>query len=1273
MNTLSWEEFDGKRFQLFCGSLLLFEVSKFAEVFTAEGKDKGIDQLYDGSYDGKKGKWRFQDKFHNSGNKTKDISAFKRDVVEDIRSNYSNEHFIVFITNVNLTTTKKEEILSSAKAEIKRLAAINCEVFIWHQAHLDSLLIHYPIVHHFFWPKGTILLQSYEEYFRYQLSASNIDSRSQLTNTFFGREELFTALTGFLESPTTTTVAIIANGGYGKTRTVIEFLKQTLCLDDIWIPLFLSHSGFNPHQFEHLLKTKRKFVIIIDNAHDVPEMVSEVKRLIDNSGGKDKLMLTTRPALFGDILLKLPSLNKGIEKLAIEALPPAARKAMFEAELPLLEHRNIVFLTDTSRGIPTVMLELIRLIKKGKNPREISEEADFSQSVKQILNEIINEIETKHQIPKIKTHEFIKVITLLAPLPNDTNSLTYLSNILDLRADHIQLLINEFYAFGLFVSKNILSIAPDTYSDTILADTIKNNKLYIDRIIASIDIELYFENALMNLSEAAISNPDKTLFIDELLGKYLTLISDPETSNKKILHIFEFVEKITYFKPQMSVKAIQLYLLLCKDVSHPLHLEAYSWNGKKYISQIDEIIKKIFYSLCNHTKFSYDNKQAVHALIDEYIRSTKNYGILKACYGFHEWNLCMYGYDPHTCSQRQIFLSTIICKYLNEAKNDDDVSIGLAGAAILLELEFDLENIYERATGSFSFGHAHVPDCIHVQKIRSSVVAALIKLYPTTTNKPVLDSIMTLLLPYFFYASVNHSKRHPQDLTNEIDIVFKFFTSLLSSSPTTIEKSRIKNTIVQYEFAGYRQPFNETVQYLKNKASEYASPRESLEMALRNSNYFDARNNLEPSILYIIDQYSDFGKFEDDLIEIKSTIGASAVHFTSVLRIIGKQFPNNAKTLFNKIQTNHLSLIPEALYLVFGRHRDVLYFDSILDWLWERKDDFAYSFFWILGNTRVMEKEYCKKSDLDYYEYAINNRMSVTFELISSQLIRYAFLDKQRTFHLIDQFIKTENGGIHYHLIFSIFDPESNYTKDYRGELYTLFNDNIGKIDLQDLEDNQILSFIDSEFGFDELLKFVNKKIEVELHDQKKGWYHLEKCLPYKNKNLSEQENINRFINVLASKISNPLQDEIIDDYVVSFFKPSSFITDELYEAIAILISKTATDLGQLTSLARFMRQFSFQSETWLDILCKITEQISALSSESVDVPSIFGDGFTYNLGLKSKGGKGQPCVEDSQRKIFLEKVIAENKYSDQVMNYIKYCLVKVRNDIAEAIKEDEI
>src|SRR5450432_1782212 len=362
MESFSWEQFDGRSFQSLCNALLLFEVSKFAFVFTAAGKDNGIDQLYRGFLYGENGIWRFQDKFHNSGNKNSDISAFKRDVLNDIETNYDGENGIIFLTNVNLGTEKYEEILREASQKLADLGYNDCKIYLWHQAAIEGLLINQPVVRHFFWERDTLLLQPFQEYFKNPLNPSRPDNRYQLINPFFGRKNEQTTLRSFLENPTSTMLAIIANGGFGKTRLAVEYFKDEISKNDIWIPLVLTRTGFSPQGFNKLLLTGRRLLILIDDAHEMPSVINEVKRQVDNFGGRHKVLLTTRPSLFGSLMQSVSSLSKDIERLPLERLEYSETKEMFKSELHWLQSHNINYLADRSKGVPNLILEWIRLI-----------------------------------------------------------------------------------------------------------------------------------------------------------------------------------------------------------------------------------------------------------------------------------------------------------------------------------------------------------------------------------------------------------------------------------------------------------------------------------------------------------------------------------------------------------------------------------------------------------------------------------------------------------------------------------------------------------------------------------------------------------------------------------------------------------------------------------------------------------------------------------------------------------------------------------------------
>src|SRR6266496_580571 len=91
-----------------------------------------------------------------------------------------------------------------------------------------------------------------------------------------------------------------------------------------------------------------------------------------------------RPTLFSEILYKIPSHNRDIEKLYLAKLSYDETKKMIKNELSSLNESNLIYLAEISKGVPNVILELVRLIRIGKHPKEISVEEGFNQSVKEI-------------------------------------------------------------------------------------------------------------------------------------------------------------------------------------------------------------------------------------------------------------------------------------------------------------------------------------------------------------------------------------------------------------------------------------------------------------------------------------------------------------------------------------------------------------------------------------------------------------------------------------------------------------------------------------------------------------------------------------------------------------------------------------------------------------------------------------------------------------------------------------------------------------------------
>lgn len=1273
MSSLNWAHFDGTHFQKFCNSLLLFNVSKFAHVFSADGADGGVDQLFAGTYDSKKGLWRFQDKFHNSGTKSADISALKRDIVYDIKTNYKNENYIVFITNVNLTVAKYNELLKTSQELLKELNIKNCEFFLWHEASLEALVSNYPVIYNWFWEKESVLLQPHEVYFSNQLRDDIDDIRNQLKNKFFGRESQLAELSEFIQNPSQSALAIIANGGYGKTRLLIEFFKKDISDKEEWIPLVMSHIGFNPTQFAHLLKTKRKLLIFIDNAHEIPDIVSEVKRQIDNTHGKDKLVLTTRPTLFSEILSKLPSHSKEIGKLRLPKLPYDLTKEMFKSELSWLKDISIIHLATISKGVPNVILELIRVVRLGKQPNEISAEEAFNQSVKEIFSEAINDIEKKTQIPKEKIHDLLRLIALISPVNNNDTDKVFISEFIELRKDKLELMINELTALNLLDPGQTISIKPDPYSDSILAETITKNKTFIDLVRNYIGAEIYLENILKNLSEAEIADDEKEYFIDGLLYGYVSLLKDTSTPNKKIKNIYEFVAKITVSKPKYGVFVIREFIDFHNNIDHSIHTEIVGWSDKTYFQEIGELTSKILTSLSTYSKYGRDNKDEVHLLIEGYTRATGDLNILISCYGYHEWNFPYFGYLPRQCCESQLYLKSIICKDLQSSDDIEKLNIAIKSSEFLMELEFQLERYFEEATMQMHFGHAQIPYCDHIEEIRTDILKSLIIFHNRPSNETIKVQALSLLMDYFFYCCKNYSKRHKQDLSKEIPIALAFFNSLLDGNPTTYQKNKILNYIQRFGKAEYQEQYQETMESLKTKASISNSLYEALEMNLINEDYFDSRNNLEPRTLKLLEQYGSIKKFENDLINIRIALKKTSSNFQGVLAIISKYHPAEAKILFEHIKNDHPELIGEAVFLIKDQYKDVEYFYEVLQWLWDRKDVHVQSFFWLLGWGRNRDRVYYKASDLDYYEYIIDNNIGnhSTHDFIKYNLLDYAYLNKERTFELLDKFMKVAHQQYIDALGYVMFDKKEKYGADFKNEIKKLFFSNTDKIEIDDFHSQSFLRFLEEYFGFDELFNFIDRLIDEQLKKDEYRNFNFDRNF-YLNDSLTIQDQIKRYIKILEWYINNYEINPRKQDYIINIFRPGFTLTVEIQAEIVPLMGKYQNDINSLITLAKGLRSFVHTNEEWVITISMIADLILKNGNQDLDLSTLYGSSFLNNSGGKSKSGKGVPYTEDKAKKELLEKVIAEATLHARVVDYLKKCLLKVNEDITREIADDE-
>lgn len=1265
MNDLHWHSFDGTKFQELGNALLFFEVSKHALLFSAAGKDGGVDQLFEGEYGGQKGLWRFQDKFHNSGKKSQDISELKRDIKNDIKENYQGEDNLVYITNINLTPAKYREVLDAGLVELARIGITNCSLSIWHFPNISAILVAHPLIKDWFWNSDNILLETFENYFKDPLSKTD----SYFRNSFFGRQKPKQDLNDFLADTESSGLALVANGGYGKTRLVIEFFKTISQNNEEWIPLVISHSGFNAANFTSLLRTKTKFLLLIDDAHKVPELTSEVVRIVKNSNGHHKFLLTTRPTTFLTITNKLATHNSSIAPLGLLNLSNSEAKEMFSHELPWLTTAQLSVLSDGSKGIPNVILAMIKLIKSGKKLSEISGDSAFIDSVNQIIQEAVLDIFNRTLIPQKNINGFIKLLSIIAPVPYDDENIQFLCKIVELRIDEMKLLINELKMLSLIQAGYYLAIRPDPYSEAILGQMLKKNQEYILYVLQMEGSEVYQDKILKNLVIIEDADERSTPFVNKLIDEYVNSLNDIKTPVSKIKSIYNFIGQICLKRPDLCVASTKKLFILNTNLSHPLHQQKGLSPGISHFDELVEICKKQLVTISNFSDYSRVNKKVIYELILKFIELDGKIDLLKQCYSFNERDFTHYRNDS-SCCERQQFLQKKISKDFSYAYNDaHKIDICLSGSETLLNLEFNLQEFFDRQTMTFHFGKGTVAYCSHIIEIRTDTLRTIFSFIDTTSLSIQKSKALEILLRFHHYATGHFWQNEKFNLHDEIILVLSFLKEYVEKEATVVDKISILNTIHREVKKDIKPEYQPLLSEIREKALLSSSMAEQLEKELLNKDHSDIRENQENRFRLLIEQSNSILVFSEILLEVKSGLKDhdGFYNYQKLIDYISTNHPENRRSIFATIQQRFPQEVGDSLGLIRDEYKDQEYFYSVLEWLWQRKNDYMRSFYWLLTFGRRDDRTYYKVEDLQYFRYAVDRcrEEPVLFEHIKYHLMDYAYLDKVTTFELIDILFRDLPENMTEEISYLMFERAKRYSHDFKEEVMSVYEKNIDKIKLGKHGHNEFLQFIELEFGFCKLLDFIETYIDRTLERSDYWTYDLERLL-YVSEHSLPEEKISNFIVVFERYLVGYLQHHKKFRYLLSIFRPDINLTKEMADALKIVIDKNKNNYATLMLVAKAVQMFHNRSEQWLLLMCFLAERIIESSSNDVDLLDVFGSDYYNNNGSKSKTNTVF-YPEDVFKKKLLNEVINHQNLHKEVVGF----LLDARKKVEQVMQQD--
>ncbi len=1272
---ITWENFDGTKFQKFCNEFLLLEVSKHAHVYSAPGPDQGIDQLYQGTYGDKSGKWRFQDKFHSSGDAKKDWYALKRDVKHDIVKNYAGEDCLVFITNVNLSDRKKNELQAIANSAFQLMTA-NCEVFFWHRAFIEAIIPSHPVLYHWYWSNSPLSLQTVKTHFKSSLDQAN-SKRNGFQNAFIGREEELDVLNSFLKSEEQTTLAIVSNGGYGKTRLCIEFMLQIEQSESDWLPFVLGHQGYNSNEFARLLQEPKQLLILLDNANEVPDIFEDLKRQVESLNGRAKLLITTRDTLFNQTLGRLSSHNRDLTKKKLKAFSPEVTLLMLQAELPHFSHRNLLALRSLSRGVPNVILELVRAVKSGQDIAAISGDDFFAHAVLDIVSQAVNDVLQVHKISEEITIELLRLLAIISPVSNDLSTTHFFAHALSITNDKVETIINHLTDIGLIEKARTIAIKPDPYSDVILAEACKGSLRLIDRVKQLPGAEQYLENIIKNLAEAEIPTTEKQLFTQSMLHDYFELITEEGTSIQKIKRSMELAKDVSYTKPELAITAINKWIELLSDPNHAVHHEKDNNNQQKsFADTINQTVAGIFDNMFADALIKDPSRlNNLHYLLEQFIKASGYFEAIASCYGFDYWHCKCAGYRVSKCCLLQEFLKEIIVRYL---ATDDQFSIQFAMEAykVLMKLEYNGTSYYDSHQMTIHYSNYSLPECAHTKKFRLELIQALTKFYHGVAitfeqRQTVLDDLSRKL----FYISEASKGRTEFNVDDEIDVILDFLKELLSDKPEIWEKVKIAEVTGHWDKGKLKPAFEQAFHEIRLLSKASGSIKEELELLLRSKEYFEVRKYAGSEILRIIDAYNNDSVFLKDFIEMSADNLGLGTGFNEGLTAITESKPTLAKKLFQTVIDFYPEMIPQYSSLVRANFQDEQYFNSVIQTVFSKHPEHLSAIIWMLIYGRNGEAKYRRYEDFDFFEKAINNDDRRSIHLLDVQLIQYAFVDKSRVFKLYDAMFPKLNDQSIGQILHHIFtDPvvKRSFAVDLRGFLYNHLT--LIPID-EAFGGDEVLTFLEEEFGFEGLYDFARSWTEHKVDQSPYGYFSFHDH-HFRNKGDTPEDETTRFMRVIRKYLDIPTdrREAKAERQILKLFRPTSGFNNEMQQQVNILLKEIQFSEDKLWAIASALSVFPPMTEQMIRTMCLCADAYLKCTSQLATtrlVNDFFGSDFYYNTGgVRTKSGTG-PFPQDVHKKQLLESVIAENTFSEPVTQFLDKCLKRVLSNIEEEINSD--
>ncbi len=558
-------------FNRFCNLFLKKEVSPFVKVYGARGRDGGIDADYTGVYKGRDGTWIFQYKFFDP---TIDKGRARSQLISKMKGGKHKKgeldkadtlqcDYYVLMTNTLLTAGNKRKI-EDAKNEKGYAFSLVC----WDAEDIITMTDAFPYLLNSFRDPHLPVFLSWQDMFRDQASGKNRLLRYDYET--FGREDEINHFQTFVQDKEKRLLTVYGSGGIGKTKLAIEFAKAIEQQYTDYEPLFVQMAGDGFESALADIPPNRKYIFLIDDAHDFIDTLGGIKILLNSPGySESKAVLITRKPFkaFLEDSFRTALPDNAVDELEIGKLSLERTKEFIRKYTHISDGSLLSGLAQIGRDTPLLAVMVIYLFEEGEALGDLTQDKLVERAFESYLN---NSFEKKYPESSERRRKLLEWLSGIAPIDIENNQIRdKLAEILKVEPYEVEQYRDDLKNDGLLFQYGAKQrVFPDALSDYILrkACFLSNDKRpsSFHKNLLKEFLPLLPVKVVINLARVENIAGEKGL-LDKHVDSLKTRVRKGDNFVRR--DILEQMEGISYFRPDDATEIFNIILDTPKEDS----------------------------------------------------------------------------------------------------------------------------------------------------------------------------------------------------------------------------------------------------------------------------------------------------------------------------------------------------------------------------------------------------------------------------------------------------------------------------------------------------------------------------------------------------------------------------------------------------------------------------------------------------------------------------------------------------------------------------------